>query len=79
MTKEDEFLAFAVEYYRQQKGLTGQEVADLFTAYGIFDLIRGNYFLYHIESPQNFVKEIDDTIARYDASKKRTTQENESE
>lgn len=62
MNKENEFLIFAVEYYRNKKNLTGQQVADLFSNFGIYQMILDNYFLYHIESPDNFVAEIDEAI-----------------
>ena len=62
MSNENRFMVFAVEYYRHKKGLTGSEVADLFKDNGIYDLIKQNYFLYHIESPENFVCEIDEVI-----------------
>jgi len=62
MSCEDRFMVFAIEYYRNKKGLTGSEVAGLFKDYGIYDLIKQNYFLYHIESPDNFVCEIDEVL-----------------
>lgn len=63
MSKQLRFLAFATEYYRNQHGLTGVELADLFTQHGIYQLIMDNYFLYHIESPDNMVADIDHYIA----------------
>ena len=35
------------------------ELADLFARHGIYRLILDNYFLYHIESPDNMVADID--------------------
>ena len=63
MSKENEFLIFAVEYYRNKKNLTGLQIAELFSKYNIYQMIKDNYFLYHIESPDNFVVEIDECIA----------------
>ena len=63
MSKENEFLIVAVEYYRSKKKLTGPQIAELFSKYDIYQMIIDNYFLYHIESPDNFVAEIDDRIA----------------
>jgi len=60
MSKENEFLIFAVEYYRNKKKLTGLQIAELFSKYHIYQMIIDNYFLYHIESPDNFVSEIDE-------------------
>jgi len=62
MSKENEFLIFAVEYYRNKKKLTGLKIAELFTKYNIYQMIIDNYFLYHIESPEHFVAEIDERI-----------------
>ncbi|WP_165043988.1 MULTISPECIES: DUF3791 domain-containing protein [unclassified Adlercreutzia] len=59
MTKELRYLVFAIEYYRHEKGLTGAQVADLFEKNGIYQIVLDNYFLYHIESPEHMVHEID--------------------
>ncbi|MDR2694128.1 MAG: DUF3791 domain-containing protein [Chitinispirillales bacterium] len=62
LSAEGKFLIFAVEYYRNAKKLTGKEVAELFAKHDIYRMITDNYFLYHIESPDNFVFEIDERI-----------------
>jgi len=62
MSRENEFLIFAVGYYRNKKNLTGQQIAELFSKHGIYQMIVNNYFLYHIESPEHFVAEIDEAI-----------------
>ena len=62
MSKETRFLIFVVEYYRNKKNLSGKEVIDLFDMHNIWDLARKSYFLWHIESPDNFVLEIDDFV-----------------
>ena len=48
MSKEMRFLVFAIEYYRQAKGLTGPEVAALFREKGLSQYVLDNYFLYHL-------------------------------
>ncbi|MCL2283961.1 MAG: DUF3791 domain-containing protein [Fibromonadales bacterium] len=63
MSKENKFLIFAVEYYRNKKKMTGLQIAELFAKYNIYQMIKDNYFLYHIESPDNFVAEIDNCVA----------------
>jgi len=63
MSKENEFLVFVVEYYRNKKNLPGKEVVDLFDRYNIWGLAKKSYFLWHIESPDNFVREIDNYIS----------------
>lgn len=62
MNEEAKFLIFVIEYYRNKKDLSGDEVIDLFNQYDIWDLAQKSYFLWHIESPENFVQEIDDYI-----------------
>lgn len=59
MSKEMKYLVFAIEAYRRAKGLSGKQVADLFAAHEIYQLILDNYFLYHIESPEHMIEEID--------------------
>jgi len=59
MSKENRFLIFALEYYRNKKNLSGKEVVALFDRYNIWELAKKSYFLWHIESPENFVSEID--------------------
>ncbi|MDR2585468.1 MAG: DUF3791 domain-containing protein [Prevotellaceae bacterium] len=62
MSKESQFLVFVVEYYRNKKQLTGKEVISLFDKYHIWELAKKSYFIWHIETPENFVQEIDDFI-----------------
>ena len=63
MSKELRYLTFAAEYYRNWHGLTGSELADLFTEHDIYQLILDNYYLYHIESPEHMVADIDHYIS----------------
>jgi hypothetical protein len=62
MSKENKFLIFIVEYYRNKKNLSGKEVIALFDEHNIWDLAQKSYFLWHIESPEHFVHEIDSHI-----------------
>ena len=64
MSKENAFLIFVVEYYRNRKNLSGKEVIALFDKHGIWDLAKKSYFLWHIESADNFVREIDSITER---------------
>ncbi|MDR0546070.1 MAG: DUF3791 domain-containing protein [Dysgonamonadaceae bacterium] len=63
MSKESKFLIFVVEYYRNKKKLSGKDVIALFDKYNVWDLARKSYFLWHIETPENFVQEIDNRIS----------------
>lgn len=62
MSKENAFLIFLVEYYRNKKNLSGRDVIALFDKFQIWDLAKKSYFLWHIESPDNFVKDIDNHV-----------------
>lgn len=62
MSQESRFLIFVVEYYRNKKKLSGKEVIALFDRFNIWDLAKKSYFLWHIESPDHFVEEIDDCV-----------------
>lgn len=59
MTRELEFLAYAMERYRQAKGLTPSEVANVFRDGGLSQVVLDNYYLYHIESPTHMVADLD--------------------
>jgi len=63
MSKENSFLIFVIEYYRNKKNLSGKEIISLFDKHDIWDLAKKSYFLWHIESPENFVQEIDNHLA----------------
>ena len=62
MSKENAFLVFLVEYYRNKKNLSGRDVIALFDKHNVWSLAKKSYFLWHIESPDNFVKEIDNFV-----------------
>ena len=62
MSNENRFLIFVIEYYRNKKNLSGKEIISLFDSHNIWDLAKKSYFLWHIESPENFVQEIDNYI-----------------
>ena len=62
MSKEKTFLIFVVEYYRNKKNLSGKEVIALFDKHNIWELANKSYFIWHIESPENFVHDIDNVI-----------------
>ena len=63
MSRENEFMIFVVEYYRNRKKLSGGELVALFDKYDIWELARKSYFIWHIESPENFVQEIDRRVS----------------
>jgi len=67
MSRENKFLVFVMEYYRNKKELSGRALVDLFDRHNIWELARKSYFLWHIESPENFVRDIDNCVNRQHA------------
>ena len=63
MSAELEFLAFAMERYREAKGLSPAEVASLFRERGLSQVVLDNYYLYHIESPAHMIADLDSYLA----------------
>ena len=63
------FIVWATELYRATKGLSGTEVNRLFSENSIYELLRDNYFLYHIESSDNFIAEIDRKLSSKQANR----------
>jgi len=68
MSDAGRFLVFVVEHYRNTKKLSGREVVALFDRHNIWDLAKKSYFIWHIESPDNFVREIDNSVAGFNGS-----------
>ena len=53
-----------MEQYRFAKGLSGREVMDLFSRYGVNRYILDMFELFHIESEQNMIAAVDEYIAK---------------
>jgi hypothetical protein len=62
MTKEGNFIIFAIEQYKKAMDMRGEDVIKLFKKYNIFELIRKSYFVYHIEREQNMIDDINGYI-----------------
>jgi len=62
MTKEGNFIIFAIEQYKKAMNMQGRDVIELFQKYNIFELIRKSYFVYHIEREQNMIDDINGYI-----------------
>jgi len=59
MSKEATFTVFCMESYKVYKGLTGKQVAELFSQYGVFDYIREFYDVLHTTGYQYINHDID--------------------
>lgn len=58
MTKEGNYIIFAIEQYKRAMNMQGKDVVNLFIKYNVFEHIRKSYFLYHIEREQNMIDDI---------------------
>ena len=56
------FIAYCVEIYKMEKGLSGAEVSELFTKHGIWSYIYECYGALHTTGPQYTVEDIDSII-----------------
>ncbi|MDR2693653.1 MAG: DUF3791 domain-containing protein [Chitinispirillales bacterium] len=64
MTKEGNFIIFAIEQYKMAMNLGGKEVVELFVKHNVFERIRKSYFIYHIERERNMIDDINDYIKK---------------
>lgn len=56
------FVAFCIEEYKTAKGMTGEQVFDLFSKYGVTDYLCKCFEPLHTQSRQWLIAEIDDFI-----------------
>ena len=66
MSKKDKdialFVAFCIEEYGAAKGMTGDEVLDLFSQYGVIDYLCKCFDPLHTQGRQWLISEIDEFI-----------------
>lgn len=66
MSKEEKdtalFVAFCIEEYGVAKGMTGEQVLDLFSKYGLVDYLSKFYDVLHTQGRQWLIEEIDEFI-----------------
>ncbi len=66
MSKEEKskalFVAFCIEEYGWAKGLSGEQVLDLFSKYGLVDYLSDYYDVLHTQGRQWLIAEIDEYI-----------------
>lgn len=56
------FVAFCIEEYRVAKGMTGEQVVDLFAKYGVTDYLCRCFEPLHTQGRQWLIAEIDEFI-----------------
>ncbi len=66
MSKKDKdiafFVAFCIEEYRNAKGMTAEDVNELFAKYGVTDYLTKCFEPLHTQSRQWLMDEIDEFI-----------------
>ena len=53
------FVAFCIEEYGAAKGMSGEQVLDLFSKYGLVDYLSEFYDVLHTQGRQWLIEEID--------------------
>ena len=56
------FVAFCIEEYGAAKGMSGEQVLDLFSKYGLVDYLCEYYDVLHTQGRQWLIEEIDEYI-----------------
>lgn len=56
------FVAFCIEEYGAAKGMSGEQVLDLFSQYGLVDYLSEFYDVLHTQGRQWLIEEIDEYI-----------------
>ena len=56
------FVAFCIEEYGAAKGMTGEQVLDLFSQYGVTDYLSKCFEPLHTQGRQWLIEEIDEFI-----------------
>lgn len=67
MSRQGKFLIFCVEIYKNARNLTGKEVSELFTRYGIWDYIYSCYEALHTTGPAYIIDDINEYIKEQQA------------
>lgn len=57
-----DFMVYCMEYYKQNKRITGAQTARLFSEYGVLDYIKSCYGALHTTPPRYIVEDIDNFI-----------------
>jgi len=59
MSAEGKFLVYCLETYKAAKNMTGKQVIDLFTHYGVTDYIMSCYEALHTTGLEYIIEDID--------------------
>ena len=62
MTDEGNFLVYCAEIYKDNKGITGKELTELFNKYKIWDFLYECYGALHTNGELYIINDIDEFI-----------------
>jgi hypothetical protein len=55
-----DYLAYCVEVYKQERGLSGRDVHRIFDRYNFFDYIMDLYEILHVNGTKYLMEELDE-------------------
>ncbi len=59
MSRQGDFLVYCIEQYKNSKRLTGKQVSELFSRYGVWDYIYSCFDALHTTGSNYIVEDID--------------------
>lgn len=59
MSREGNFLVYCIEQYKSEKRLTGAQVSELFSQYGVWDYIYSCFEALHTTGENYIIEDID--------------------
>lgn len=62
MSQQGNFVVFCAEQYKMARGMTGRDLAELFTRYGIWDYLYSCFEALHTTGTKYIINDIDQYI-----------------
>lgn len=62
MSQQGNFVVFCAEQYKMARGMTGKDLAELFTRYGIWDYLYSCFEALHTTGTKYIINDIDQYI-----------------
>lgn len=59
------FLSFAIEQYKNHRGITGEEAAEILERTGVLKHLEEYFDVLHTQSAQWLIEEIDELVANF--------------
>jgi hypothetical protein len=65
LSEESRYFLYLIEQYALYKGITGEQVLDLFEKQNLVEYIYSMYYTYHTERVENAIQDIDRRLLNY--------------